>query len=141
MTKRRRRKSAAHCPCASGNLYARCCGPYHTGDSWPATPQDTVRSRYAAYARGAVDYIVDTTCPDGQAWKTPVDAWRKDIASFGRTMDFLGVDILAADVHDETATVTFHARLRHGDRDASFTEESRFIRRDHRWLYLDGTPE
>ncbi len=141
MSPRRRRKNPAHCPCGSRRVYTDCCAPYHRGEAVPETPQTLVRSRYCAYARQLVDYIIDTTDPDGAAWQEPIDQWRKDIANFGQKMQFSGVEILSAEVDENRATVTFRATLRRRRRDASFTEVSQFVRRAGRWLYSEGQPQ
>lgn len=99
-----------------------------------------MRSRYSAYACGLVDYIVATTDPLGPLYKTGLEeaSWRTGIADFSRGCRFTGLKI-----HDfvdgEPAYVTFTAYLRQlNGEDASFTEKSRFFRRDGRWLYSDG---
>ncbi len=102
-----------------------------------------MRSRYAAYARGEVDYIVKTTDPDGPAWHEPEAEWRADIRKFGEDVQFLGVDILDSDLDDDAGTgeVRFRAKLRADGRDVSFVERSEFVRRDGRWLYTAGDLE
>ena len=99
-----------------------------------------MRSRYSAYAKQLVDYIVDTTDPNGDAWQDPVDQWRREIRQFSENTDFMGVKIIASDVDDHRATVTFLARLQRSGEDTSFTEESQFTCRDGRWLYSTGKP-
>src|SRR5580704_19616031 len=60
------RPSAApsDCPCHSGERYAACCGPFHDGTRVPATPVELMRSRYAAFARGLGEYLVETLSAD-----------------------------------------------------------------------------
>lgn len=97
-----------------------------------------MRSRYAAYARGEVDYIVQTTAPGSPAWQEPVHIWRDEIRRFGRKSEFLGVELLDASVDGDLGEVLFLAKLREGGEDASFEERSAFIRRDGRWFYESG---
>lgn len=99
-----------------------------------------MRSRYSAYARGLVDYIVETTDPEGEAWEEPMEQWRDEIADFGRQMVFLGVEILDHESVGDRAKVVFLAKLKHRGKEASFREESHFIRRKGRWLYSAGHP-
>ena len=138
MTKRRRRRHPAQCPCGSGQRYRECCRRFHRGEAVAETPDELMRSRYAAYAKGEVDYIVDTTDPSGEAWDEPVAEWRADIRRFGRDAQFMGVEILEASTDGDTGEVLFHAKLRADGRDASFSERSTFVRRDGRWLYQSG---
>lgn len=113
------------------------------GDELPSTPTELMRSRYSAYALGEVDYIIETTDPDGDAWEKDLDAWRATSREFGRSRDFGGVSITheSAVPHgdgDGAATVTFHARLSRRGADLGFVEESHFVRRNGRWLYSWG---
>lgn len=135
--KRRRRRPGA-CPCGSGRRYRECCKPYHRGEAVADTPVELMRSRYAAYAKGEVDYIVETTDPQGAAWSEDEQKWRAEIRQFGRDADFLGVDILDSSLEGDRGEVEFYAKLRAGGEDASFTERSQFVRREGRWLYSEG---
>ena len=51
------------CPCGSNRTYDDCCGPYLEGRSDPPTAEALMRSRYTAYARGAIDYLLATHDP------------------------------------------------------------------------------
>jgi len=99
-----------------------------------------MRSRFAAYALGRADYIVATTHPDNVQFQPDTDAWLASIASFSAGTRFLGLRILEASAVEGTrATVTFHATLQQGGVDASFTEQSTFLRgTDGRWRYRSG---
>lgn len=52
------------CPCGSKRPLAECCGPYLDGAAWPAEAEALMRSRYAAYALGRYDWLVESTHPD-----------------------------------------------------------------------------
>lgn len=140
MTKKRlkKRRRPAQCPCGRSASYGACCGRYHQGALVAASPQELMRSRYAAYARGEVDYIVETTDPGSPAWQEPVKIWRDEIRRFGRDSEFLGVEILDASEDGDRGEVAFWAKLRADGEDASFEERSKFVRRDGRWLYQSG---
>lgn len=141
MKKRRRREPAGRCPCGSGAFFGKCCGPFLEGGKAPATPVELMRSRYSAYARGDVKYIVETTDPEGGAWQEPLDKWREEIRSFCRSFRFEGVEILESMEEGEAGEVRFHARLTQDEKDCSFVERSQFVRRQGRWLYSDGDGE
>lgn len=53
----------AACPCGSGATYKECCRRYHDGEL-PPTAEALMRSRYSAYSKGLVQYVVDTTHPE-----------------------------------------------------------------------------
>lgn len=126
------------CRCHSRRLEKRCCGPLHAGKPAP-TPEALVRSRYAAYAKGLVDYVVETTDPEGPQWDADVPGWLERIATFGVSTRFVGLVILdAPPPTGDEAFVTFRAVLTQGGRDASFTERSRFTHVGGRWRYHSG---
>lgn len=90
-----------------------------------------MRSRFSAYATGLVDYIIDTTDPDGPQWVQDRAAWAVQISAFSTATRFAGLRI----EHADEDTVRFHATLEQGGKDASFSEHSQFVHRDGRWLY------
>jgi len=50
-----------NCPCCSGKEYKNCCEPFHLNKELPKTPEELMRSRYAAFAMVLPEYLVDTT--------------------------------------------------------------------------------
>ena len=125
------------CPCGSGKAYADCCKAFHDGEV-PTTPEALMRSRYAAYARGLVDYIIDTTDPLGSAWDADMTAWVERIKKFAQKTTFGGVKIHETSVDGDRGVVKFSAKLTKKLADISFSETSQFVRRDGRWLYSEG---
>jgi SEC-C motif-containing protein len=125
------------CPCSSGSKYKRCCRPLHQGV--PAeTPEALMRSRFSAYAAGLVDYVIDSTDPRGPQWKQDRAAWSREIGSFCRGTVFEGLEILDSREEGDGGRVRFHAKLRQGGGDASFLEDSTFVKSEGRWLYSSG---
>jgi SEC-C motif-containing protein len=123
------------CPCGTGRAYERCCGPLHAGAPAP-TALALMRSRYAAYVRGLIDYVVAT---HAAATRASVDVaaatrWSRDTAWAGLEI----VATVAGGVEDRDGIVEFIARG--ATRGAPFAqrERSRFVREDGRWYYLDG---
>jgi SEC-C motif-containing protein len=127
----------AACPCHSGKKYKRCCSSFHDGAP-PPTPEALMRSRYAAYALHLVDYIVETTAPDGPQGRPDRRAWAADVAAFAQDTSFDGLEVLGAGAEGDDGWVRFRAVLTQRGRDASFEERSAFVRRDGRWLYYSG---
>ena len=132
-------RPGARCPCQSRKKARRCCGPWLAGRLAPS-PTALMRSRFAAYALGRADYIVATTHPDNVQFQSDTDAWLASIQSFSAATRFLGLRIVeASEIDGMRATVTFHATLQQGGKDASFTEQSTFLREaDGRWRYRSG---
>lgn len=61
------------CPCGSGLPYKACCKVYHDGKELPESAEALMRSRYSAYAKKLVKYIVDTTHPENPLAKSTTD--------------------------------------------------------------------
>jgi len=90
-----------------------------------------MRSRYAAYALGLVDYVSRTWHP-----RTRPD----DLAPIPG-LTWTGLEILGAvdgGPTDDKGTVEFRARFRGPDDEHVLHEVSRFARRGGRWVYVDG---
>jgi SEC-C motif-containing protein len=127
------------CPCGSKQLFHKCCKPYHEG-ALPETAEKLMRSRFSAYAVGNADYIIDTTHPANPGYTTERQTWKEDIARFCTLTQFISLEVLAtADgTTPDEAFVEFRATLTQLGKDASFTERSKFLRIDGKWLYVAG---
>ncbi|MEZ0228596.1 MAG: YchJ family protein, partial [Planctomycetota bacterium] len=120
------------CPCHSGKKYKRCCRPWHGGEAAP-TPEALMRSRYAAYSLGLVEYVMATTAQNGPRARPDRDAWAAEIAEFGRDVAFVGLEIKGTGVEGDAGWVHFRAILAQEGVDASFEERSGFEKKDGRW--------
>jgi SEC-C motif domain protein len=120
------------CPCRSVLDYEKCCGPYHAGLAAPS-PLTLMRSRYSGYALKKIDYIIATTHPILQ--QHPFAKWKQEIALFCDQTSFDGLDILEVIEGAEEGFVTFKAHLSQQGKDCSFTEKSRFEKKDGKWFY------
>ena len=122
------------CPCGGPSL-ARCCGPYLRGEAHPETAVALMRSRYTAYVRRNIDYLVSTHAPPGGA----VDP--EAIRAWAQRARWQGLTILATRAGgalDAEGEVTFEARYSADGKPGVLRERSRFARRDGRWVYVDG---
>ncbi len=127
----------AECPCGGGD-YGACCEPLIGGVRSPATPEALMRSRYSAFVKGAVDYILETTHPQMRP-----QLKREAIASWSRKADWLGLDILDAQGGqggDTSATVEFIARYREKGRKVQHHEVAQFRMWEGAWYFYDGEP-
>ena len=128
------KKPKKTCPCHSGALYTACCGPLHSGERRAATPEALMRSRYAAFARGLGDYLVDTLASDHPDRSVPREELVRALSRARDTQRFLGLAIERA----EGDEVVFHARIFENGVDRSFTERSTFVLEDGAWRYAHG---
>ena len=97
-----------------------------------ATALALMRSRYTAYVRGAIDYLVATH--DAQVDVAALRKWAK------KTM-WLGLEIVATErggERDDEGIVEFIARGATAGAPFAQRERSRFRRVGGRWMYVDG---
>ncbi|ARF59918.1 YchJ family metal-binding protein [Streptomyces gilvosporeus] len=124
---------ASPCPCGRDATYGDCCGACHTGRAAAPTPERLMRSRYSAFAVGDAGYLLRTWHPRTRPAGLECDADQR----------WTGLEILGTTggsaFHDE-GTVEFRAHYTlHGRADSQY-ENSRFVREDGRWLYVDALP-
>lgn len=106
-------------------------------DGVPApTALALMRSRYTAFVRGAIDYLMET-----HDESTRADVDRKSLAGWSGETLWLGLEIVATEKggeNDETGFVEFIARGATKGQPFAQRERSRFRRVDGRWYYVDG---
>ncbi|MEM5473553.1 YchJ family protein [Hoeflea sp. AS60] len=122
------------CPCGSKLDYPACCGRYHVGTLAP-TAEALMRSRYAAYALGELDYIEATAGGPAALVFNRAEAEASQLGT-----QWLGLEIVGTRKGregDSEGTVSFIARYRHNGEEAALTETSQFRGVDGRWLYWD----
>ncbi len=118
------------CPCGSGTTYDGCCGRLHRGAAQAATPEELMRSRYAAYALAESDYVWRTWHPRTRPLTvTPDPAVR---------WTGLVVHDAADDPDDPDDEVEFTASFERDGEPGRLHERSRFERRAGRWFYVDA---
>jgi len=125
------------CPCGSKIKYKKCCQPFHNG-KLPSTALLLMKSRYSAFSFGVCRYIIKTTHKENSDFREDSSLWEKEIASFSSNTNFLGLRILDFCEEEESATVTFEAKLSSFGEDISFVEKSQFYKVAGVWLYHSG---
>ncbi|MEW2005559.1 YchJ family metal-binding protein [Microbacterium sp. NPDC079208] len=121
---------SARCPCASGDIFAACCGPLIDGAAAP-TAERLMRSRYTAFVREDAPYLLRTWHPDTRPETIGFDTdleWRRLVI----------VDRVAGGPFDTVGVVEFEAFWRQGGTRGSLHERSRFVREDRTWFYVEG---
>lgn len=126
------------CPCNSRKPYQNCCYPFHAGQQLPKTSLELMRSRYAAYAKGESQYIIETTHPENEAYLEDKVHWIMEIQHFTQSTDFKGLEIVSSEDKGNAGCVTFIVYLEQNGVDGSFKEESEFVREKGKWYYLKG---
>ena len=95
-----------------------------------------MRSRYAAYVVGAIDYLVATTHPSMRR----TDLWIS-YQSTHQSIEWIGLEIVRVwqgAEKDKIGKVEFRASYVQGGQKAIHHEVSRFRRHAGNWCYLDG---
>ncbi|MBB6416525.1 YchJ family protein [Streptomyces sp. AK010] len=114
------------CPCGLPQAYDACCGRFHSGDAAAPTAEALMRSRYCAFVKGDVAYLLRTWHPRTRPGRLGLDAG----------MRWTGLEVLGTSegsAFHTTGTVEFRASYRGG----SLHELSRFERVDGAWVYVD----
>ena len=127
----------AACPC--GRLSPQrqplalvdCCGRYLDHFDTAAAPdaEHLMRSRYSAFVLQRRDYLLAT-------WHA---SQRPSSLDFEPGAQWLGLEVRRQRTLDAAhAEVEFVARYRVAGRAVRLHENSRFVREDSRWYYVDG---
>jgi SEC-C motif-containing protein len=121
----------AKCPCGTGEPAAACCGRLHSGQQTAATAEQLMRSRYSAFALGEEAYLLSSWHPSTRPKRLRVDPAQEwtHLEIVGRTG--------GGPFHAE-GTVEFRAHYRAGGRDGVLHENSRFVREDGEWRYVEA---
>lgn len=122
-------KQQSICPCQSGKSLDQCCQPFLEGKSIPATAELLMRSRYSAYALNLPTYLQTTWHASTRPAESNDD---------GPSLKWLGLEILDQHTNDDEAFVHFIATCKVSGRLTRMEENSRFVREDGRWWYVDG---
>lgn len=127
------------CPCGSNKPFSFCCEPAIEGHKPARTAEALMRSRYTAFALGAVDYIINTTAEE---YRNPEDA--DLLAEQVIATTWTGLKILntkAGQADDLNGVVEFIARFETDEEQNELHERSNFRKQDNHWFYVDGEVE
>jgi len=128
--------SSDPCPCRTAApaplAYADCCGRYHAGPLHLQAPtaEALMRSRYSAFVRGDLPYLLATWFPANRPASLEPEP---------PGLRWLGLEVRRHTEQDAAhAIVEFVARSKLGGRAHRLHEISRFVRQDGRWFYVNG---
>jgi SEC-C motif-containing protein len=124
------------CPCGKQKPYSECCEPFHKGKAAPDNAPDLMRSRYAAFVKHEVDYILGTVAP---ARRKEFD--RKGIEEWSNNSEWKSIEIVSTakgGPEDDTGKVEFIAKFREGGEDREHHELATFVKLNGRWYFDDG---
>lgn len=124
------------CVCGSHRAFDECCGPYLNGTKQAPTAEALMRSRYAAYAHGNIDYIEKTCCAEERAAFN-----REEAQQVIDEMTWQGLEIIRVvdgGEKDQTGQVEFVFCFSQGDKPFVQRELATFCREDGAWVYKES---
>lgn len=126
------------CLCGSGEMYAQCCAPYHSSEKSAENAEKLMRSRYCAYVKYNIDYIVKTTVPAQQQLldQSAMLKWSQETQ--WAKLEVLAFHPKVSKIH---AQVEFKAYFQDGLTISAHHELSTFTFIAGKWYFLDPTTE
>ncbi len=120
------------CVCGRKEEYEACCGRFIAGVETPERAEELMRSRYAAYVLGHIDYVAAT-----QDFGTAT--YDQDSArAWSTSAVWLGLEVLTTEhgePGDATGWVEFKARYILNEQLETLSERSYFRRQGDGWIY------
>lgn len=124
------------CPCGRGKSYAECCEPVILGIRSAQTAEELLRSRYAAYVKTEVDYIIETTLPQK---REQID--RNGVRKWSTGTDWQQLEILNTrngGSQDTEGSVEFIAHFKTKGAESRHHEIGSFKKIDGKWYFDDS---
>jgi SEC-C motif-containing protein len=115
------------CPCSSSLPFADCCCPIISGSEKARTAEQLMRSRYSAYVKQDVDYLVSTTHLDS---RTP--ALAQSISTWMQQVEWIRLHVLNA----QKDRVEFLAEYITDGNPGQHHECSLFKKHKGEWFYV-----
>jgi SEC-C motif domain protein len=125
------------CPCCSGQPFATCCEPILKGMQPAGTAEALMRSRYTAYVKADVAYLLQSTHPSQRKYYSA-----KDLLQWATGSQWLRLEILSTQKGQATDTegkVEFKAY--YVDNKAwsqTHHEYSTFKKEGGKWYFVEG---
>ena len=127
------------CPCGREQAYEDCCAPMHEGKVKATTAEDLLRSRYCAFVKHEIDYLIETAHPDTQK-----ELKREEIEEWATQSEWKGLfvgNMAAGGPDDDEAAIEFVANyVNEKGEEVNHHERSYFQRVDGDWRFVDGEP-
>lgn len=126
----------SQCPCGHAKDFSECCEPLHAGTRTALTAEELMRSRYSAFVKGAVDYIIETNHAD-----TRQEINRDEVEQWSKASEWKGLEILKTESgleQDDSGMVEFRAKYSVEGKPVVHHEKGDFQKVDGRWYFLDG---
>lgn len=126
----------SECPCGSKLPGEKCCELIITGEREAETALELMRSRYVAFTRANVDYLMRS-----HHSKTRPVRDRIALKKWASSVVWTGLVILktsGGEASDETGFVEFRALYLENGQLQQIHENSYFKREHQKWVYVSG---
>ncbi len=126
-----------YCPCGNNKVYEECCRPFIDKKQLPETAEELMRSRYTAFTKGKVDYVLNS-----HQKKTRPLKERNKMQKWMNSVEWLGLSIVKTEkgqAEDEKGTVEFRAIFIEDGMTEAIHESSIFEKENGKWFYVSGT--
>lgn len=131
---------SAPCPCTSGKAYGACCQPLHAGEREPEHAEELLRSRYAAFALGEIEYLWKTLHEDHPDRQKPMDRTFMALRLASSSLKYMGLVVVQTSKPDRDGVerALYLARVFRRGEDVSFLELAEFLHDGKGLRYLAG---
>ena len=122
--------TTTNCYCGSENAFENCCKPYIIGERNPLTAEALMRSRYSAYANGAIDYLINTTAASEREYysKNNIQKWASE--SQWQKLEIINATENMVEFKAYFLDKNMQPQIHH--------EKSTFVYENGSWFYADG---
>jgi len=124
------------CPCGLNKAVADCCESIISGKRNAATAEELMRSRYVAFTKADVNYLMQS-----HHSKTRPIKEKKSIEHWAKSVQWVGLTILSTTEGKETdnrGMVEFRALYIEEGELREIHEKSLFEREGGKWVYTSG---
>lgn len=120
------------CKCGSKKDYVECCGRLIEDGLLAKTPEQLMRSRYVAYSKAKIDYILATMQCRALDGFNEIEA-----KEWAQSVKWLKLEVVQT-YQDEAGHgfVEFNAYYRHNNKKYCLHELSEFCQDSERWFYI-----
>jgi len=124
------------CRCGSDRVAEQCCESIINGKIDAATAEELMRSRYVAFTKADVNYLMRSHHSKTRPMKD-----RKNIERWAKSVQWMGLVIISNKAGKETdnqGMVEFRAIYLENGKPQEIHEKSLFEREDGKWVYTSG---
>ncbi|MGV2831009.1 YchJ family protein [Myxosarcina sp. GI1(2024)] len=123
------------CPCGSNLQYPNCCQIYLSGKATAPTAERLMRSRYTAFYKSNIEYLIATLHPSKRKFDD-----RLKLSHSAKNTTWLNLKIIDTSQGQPAAEIGFveFVAVYLVREPQQLHERSRFIKEGDLWLYLDG---